>query len=392
MLPAPPTGVPSIRTTTRSIRTRPLPARHLNTSPALWRRPPGVFGQELLFFEPRMSGWQLSQTTLSWMCKSFGRSATYWVLPLGRSDTNMCVPSTRTSATSPGRQASFSKKSSRMYSAWTPRTRRLALMSVAAPLGGQIASSTLTMWLFSTVTRPGDGWLQWTPSWSYRPAPPCFTSSQPRSLDCRPTTSPPLMHVPPGALLTAMPSPSGGLTVSVTARRSTTTGLLGERLYGALVPAGTITAVAPGTPRHEGAVAALADAASAATMARGSRPNAFRPPARRTAVGRGVAMRFVSVMDQTSSPNANQAGRPLSAFGCGQAAGDDRRDNRSRMGPPASPSAAHASTGPYHRRTVSVVCLTTVRPRQWPRAAESGVKRNIAGHSPKGAGRATCRS
>src|SRR3954451_25465828 len=190
MLPAPPTGVPSIRTTTRSIRTRPLPARHLNTSPALWRRPPGVSGQELLFFEPRMSGWQLSQTTLSWMCRSFGRSATHWALPLGRSDTNMCVPSTRTSATAPGRQASFSRKSSRMYSAWTPRTRRLAPMSVAAPLGGPIASSTLTMWLFSTVTRPGDGWLQWTPSWSYRPAPPCFTSSQPRSLDCWPTTSP----------------------------------------------------------------------------------------------------------------------------------------------------------------------------------------------------------
>src|SRR3954451_15997555 len=191
MLPTPCTGVPSIRITTCSICTRPLPVRHLNTSPALWRRPPEVFGQELLFSEPvRVSGMQLIWITLSWICRSFGRSAMHWALPLGRSDTNMCVPSTRTSATSPGRQASFSRKSSRMYSAWTPRTRRLAPMSVAAPLGGPIASSTLTMWLFSTVTRPGDGWLQWTPSWSYRPAPPCFTSSQPRSLDCWPTTSP----------------------------------------------------------------------------------------------------------------------------------------------------------------------------------------------------------
>src|SRR4051794_672631 len=166
------------------------------------------------------------------------------------------------------------------------------------------------------------------------------------------------MHVPPGALSTAMPSPSGGLTVSVTARRSTTTGLLGEKLYGALVPAGTITAVVPGTPRHEGAVAALADAASAAIMARGSRPNAFCPPVRRTAVGRGVAMRFVSVMDQTSSPNANQAGRPLSAFRCGQAAGDDRRDNRSRMSPSASPSAAHASPA---RTTARPSAISTCR-------------------------------
>src|SRR4051812_11512789 len=145
------------------------------------------------------------------------------------------------------------------------------------------------------------------------------------------------MHVPPGALSTAMPSPAGGLTVSVTARRSTTTGLLGERLNGALVPAGTLTAVVPGTPRHEGAVAALADVASAATMARTSRPNAFRPPVRRTAVGRGAAMRFVCVMDHTSSPNANQVDRPLSDCGCGQAAGDNRRDDRSRVGLPQAP-------------------------------------------------------
>src|SRR4051794_36171553 len=151
------------------------------------------------------------------------------------------------------------------------------------------------------------------PSWSYWPAPPCLTSFQPRSLGCWPTISPPLMHVPPGALSTAMPSPLGGLTVSVTARRSTTTGLLGERLNGALVPAGTITAVVSGTPRHEGTVAALVGLAPAAIIVGISKPNAFRPPVRWTAVGQGLAVRFVSVMDQTSNPSADQTDNCLVA-------------------------------------------------------------------------------